>query len=84
MQQDRPPDETNKPSADITPDGEDRIRDFFARHGGPGAAPRREETSGAGHRGWYEVAAADGYRLRCEWSRAGGRHELKYFEIAPR
>jgi len=84
LQQDRPPDETHKPAADVTPDGEDRIRDFFARHGGPGAVPRREETSGAGDGGWYEVIAADGYRLRCEWSRAGGRRELKYFEISPR
>jgi len=76
-------DESAQPSDDVSPDAEDRIRDFFARHGGPGRAPRRAERSAAGHRGWYEVAAADGCRLRCEWSRAGGRHELKFFEISP-
>ena len=84
MQQDSPENGTVIPIDDVTPDGEERIRDFFARHGGPGSAPRRRATSEAGQRGWYEVVAADGCRLRCEWSRAGERHELKYLEISAR
>jgi hypothetical protein len=69
---------------DISPDSEDRIRDFFARHGGAGSIPRREAKVPSGNGGWYEVYAADGYRMRCEWSRTGSREELKYSEIAPR
>jgi hypothetical protein len=52
------------------------------RHGGPGS-PRRQATDAAGDRGWYEIYAADGYCLRCDWSRMGGREELKYCEIGP-
>lgn len=37
----------------------------------------------AGCAGWYEVYAADGYRLRCDWSRIGSREELKFSEIGP-
>jgi hypothetical protein len=84
LQQDWTQDPAATPPDDVSPDGEDRIRDFFARHGGPGTAPRRGETSHAGHSGWYEVTAADGCCLRCEWSRSGGRHELKYSEISRR
>jgi hypothetical protein len=76
--------EPHPASHDISPDSEDRIRDFFVRHGGPGSVPKREETTHEGLSGWYEVTAHDGCRLRCEWSRAGGRHELKYLEISPR
>ncbi len=68
------------PPGDASPDSQDRIRDFMSRHGGPGSA-RREGSSG--YRGWYEIYAADGYRLRCDWSRTGGREELKYSEIGP-
>jgi hypothetical protein len=68
---------------DASPDSEDRIGDFLARHGGPGP-PRREETHPSGITGWYEVYAADGYRLRCEWSRLGTLQESKFSEIAPR
>jgi hypothetical protein len=71
------------PADDPSPDSQDRIRDFLIRHGGPGA-PRRAQNDASGLTGWYEVHAADGYRLRCEWSRFGSREELKYFEIAPR
>jgi hypothetical protein len=70
------------PPGDVSPDSEDRIRDFMVRHGGPGS-PRRQETDPAGYRGWYEIYAADGYRLRCDWSRMGGREELKFSEIGP-
>jgi hypothetical protein len=69
---------------DDSPDSEDRMQDFLARHGGAGSAPRREERVPSGEGGWYEVSAADGYRLRCEWSRVGGRTELKFSELAPR
>jgi hypothetical protein len=69
--------------ADSSPDGADRIRDFLARHGGAGTT-RRAGQDHSGMRGWYEVYAADGYTLRCEWSRTGGLEELKYAEVAPR
>jgi len=52
------------------------------RHGGPGS-PRRQATDTAGYRGWYEIYAADGYRLRCDWSRMGGREELTFTEVGP-
>jgi hypothetical protein len=71
------------PPGDISPDSQDRIRDFLDRHGGPGA-PRRAGTQASGYSGWYEIYAADGYCLRCEWSRTGTREELKFFEIAHR
>ena len=83
MQQDKsgsPPAEA--PPGDVSPDSEDRIRDFMNRHGGPGS-PRRQGTDAAGYRGWYEIYAADGYRLRCDWSRFGGREELQFSEIGP-
>lgn len=68
---------------DATPDEQDRIDDFLARHGGPGPAPRRAEVLAAGERGWYELCAADGHLLRCDWSRVGGRNEFKFSELAP-
>ena len=67
-----------------SPDSEERIQDFLARHGGAGSTPRHEQRTPSGEGGWYEVCAADGYRLRCEWSRIGGRAELKFSEFAPR
>jgi hypothetical protein len=69
---------------DPSPDGEERICDFLTRHGGAGPLPKREGWDDLGAGGWYEVAAADGYRLRCEWSQMGGRAELRYFEISPK
>jgi hypothetical protein len=45
--------------------------------------PSREESLDQDTHGWSEYYAADGYRLRCEWSREGSREEMKYFEIAP-
>lgn len=79
MEQDR----TEPAPQDPSPDGEERIRDFLGRHGGAVASPRREERDELGARGWYEIPAADGYRLRCEWSRMGDRSELRYFELSP-
>ncbi len=69
---------------DVSPDRDDRIKDFLARHGGEGPTARREEKTPSGDGGWYEVYAADGYRLHCEWSRVGSREELKFSELAPR
>ena len=83
MQQDKfgdAPQDT--PQGDVSPDSEDRIRDFMGRHGGPGS-PRRQSTDPSGYRGWYEIYAADGYCLRCDWSRMGSREELKFSEIGP-
>jgi hypothetical protein len=68
---------------DVSPDREERIQEFLARHGGTGATPRREGRSARGDEGWYDVYAADGYRLHCEWSRVGSREELKFSEVAP-
>ncbi|HEX4150808.1 MAG TPA: hypothetical protein VHY75_01225 [Steroidobacteraceae bacterium] len=73
---------TNYP--DLTPDSQDRIEDFLARHGGACSTPRREGVAASGDGGWYEVYAADGYCLRCEWSRMGSREELRYSELPPR
>ncbi len=72
-----------KPTDDASSDGEERIRDFLARHGGPGGRPMREETHPSGVQGWSEVYAADGYVLRCDWSRAGSREEMRFAENAP-
>ena len=80
MQQD---DRSAQPDGDVSPDREERIEEFLARHGGPAATPKREGRNASGIGGWYEVYAADGYRLRCEWSRMGSREELKFSEVAP-
>ncbi len=77
MQQDLPP------STDTSPDREERIREFLARHGGRGAEPVRNEELEPGIRGFSEVQAADGYRLRCDWSRFGSREDMRFSEIAP-
>jgi hypothetical protein len=68
---------------DASPDSQDRIREFLARHGGPSAQPNRKEITQSGVSGWSEVYAADGYRLRCDWSRMGSREEMKFSEISP-
>ena len=64
-----------------TSDGEMRIAEFLARHGGPTARREREGDMQHHTRGWSEVYAADGYRLRCEWSKVGARIELSFVEI---
>jgi hypothetical protein len=70
-------------SKDVSPDRAERIDDFLARHGGAGSrAPRSEDTT-PDIQGWSEVYAADGYILRCEWSRFGSHEEMKYSEIPP-
>jgi hypothetical protein len=69
--------------ADVSPDHEERIKEFLARHGGAGAGPPRRGESAGGTRGWFEVPAADGYALRCEWSRMGSEEHMAFSEIAP-
>jgi hypothetical protein len=69
---------------DVAPDHDERIRDFFARHGGPGAQSRRKGESPDGMQGWSDVFAADGYKLQCSWSRLGSRASMQYSEIPPR
>jgi hypothetical protein len=66
-----------------SPDTDDRIRDFWDRHGGPGS--RRSEAGDIvqGASGWSEVYAADGYTLRCEWTSIGERHSMKFMEKPP-
>jgi hypothetical protein len=63
------------------PDDADRTREFLERHGGAAStALRRGERSG-GLEGWFETEAADGWVLRCEWSRLGSVEEIKYTEV---
>jgi hypothetical protein len=65
------------------PDQDERLKDFFARHGGPGTRLARKGGPAGGVQGWSEVYANDGYVLRCDWSTFGTREEMKYSEIAP-
>jgi hypothetical protein len=67
----------------ITPDDEARIADFFSRHGGPGLIQQREGNTELHTRGWWEVYAADGHKLRCEWSKAGTKTQMNFSEITP-
>jgi hypothetical protein len=64
-------------------DGECRITEFFARHGGPGRIGEQEGDEELHTRGWSEVYAADGHRLRCEWSRTGDKTLMNFAEISP-
>jgi hypothetical protein len=66
-----------------SPDHDDRLKDFFARHGGASTRPMRKGQSGGGVQGWSEVYANDGYALRCDWSTFGSREEMKYSEVGP-
>jgi hypothetical protein len=66
-----------------SPDDSDRIKDFCSRHGGPGAMSPCKGDTLPGISGWTEVYAADGYVLRCDWSRSGGLREMQYTERPP-
>ena len=68
---------------DISSDSNDRIQEFLARHGGPAACKGSAGNTVVGLSGWSEVYAADGYTLRCEWSRMGGLQEMKFTENPP-
>jgi hypothetical protein len=76
--------ETAQNPGDASPDRDDRVRDFLARHGGSRDIAPRAGESQAGLKGWSEVYAADGYTLRCDWSKFGGKREMTYSEVAPR
>jgi hypothetical protein len=69
----------------IVPGDEDRIADFFARHGGRGRGLVHERAGDkeSHTRGWSEVYAADGHKLRSEWSKAGTRIQMSFTEIPP-
>jgi hypothetical protein len=69
---------------DQSPDSSDRVEDFLARHGGPAARKGHAGDIVAGISGWSEMYAADGYALRCEWSRVGGRQEMRFTERPPK
>jgi hypothetical protein len=73
------------PGGDQSIDKEDRLKDFFARHGGESRSARRAEEDHEHRCGWYEVSAADGYLLRCDWSITGetGAH-MRFSELRPR
>jgi hypothetical protein len=64
-------------------DGTSRVRDFLARHGGPAPDVEHEADCDDGAAGWSEVHAADGYRLRCEWSLVGSERRMSFAEIHP-
>jgi hypothetical protein len=66
-----------------TPDDGDRIRDFWKRHGGPAVRPSQSRDAADHSSGWTEVYAADGYTLRCDWSRIGSRQEMNFTEVPP-
>ena len=66
-----------------SPDREERVHNFLARHGGVSVKPSSTGGDEWGSRGWSEVYAADGHTLRCDWSRSGGLTEMQYIEIAP-
>jgi hypothetical protein len=69
---------------DASPDHDERLKDFFARHGGPAPRGIRRGQSSGGVQGWSEAFASDGYVLRCDWSTFGTLDEMKYSEIAPK
>jgi hypothetical protein len=71
-------------AVDGSPDGQDRIDDFLARHGGASLPPQQCAGNEDDIRGWSEVYAADGYTLRCDWSQSGGRKEMMFSEIPSR
>jgi hypothetical protein len=64
-------------------DGEERVLAFLARHGGAATDVEHEGTRLEGSCGWSDVHAADGYRLRCEWSELGSERQMSFVEIAP-
>jgi hypothetical protein len=64
-------------------DGRERVRDFLDRHGGPARDVEHEGDRDEKTSGWSNVHAADGYRLRCEWSALGSERRMSFVEIAP-
>jgi hypothetical protein len=68
---------------DQSPDGNDRVEEFLARHGGPGTRETDIGSDPVGQSGWSVVYAADGYTLRCDWSRTGELQRMKFTERPP-
>jgi hypothetical protein len=66
-----------------SPDDNDRIMDFWNRHGGPSTRLREQGETESGTKGWWEAYAVDGYILRCDWSTMGSRREMRYIERPP-
>jgi hypothetical protein len=60
-----------------------RMRAFLRHHGRTRTEKLRECKSKGGRRGWWEMTAADGYKLRCDWVRTADEEQLTYSEIAP-
>lgn len=59
-----------------------QVRRFIAQHGRlRGDLQTRESQDG--RRGWWELSAADGYRLRCDWSRDANEERIDFTRIAP-
>jgi hypothetical protein len=73
----------NPDSEVIVIDSEERIDDFYIRHGGRGQRPKREGDRESRTRGWWEIYAADGHKLRCEWSTAGTKTQMSFAESPP-
>lgn len=67
----------------ISVDGEDRIADFLSRHGGSANRQEREGDMAQHSQGWSEVYAADGHKLRCDWSHVGSMTKMTFSEIPP-
>jgi len=68
---------------DASPDSSDRVQDFLARHGGPAARRGASGDTVPGLSGWSEVYAADGFTLRCDWSRTGTLRRMQFTEASP-
>jgi hypothetical protein len=60
-----------------------QAREFLARHGGPGTEDAQQDESEDGRSGRWEISAADGYKLRCDWCRSADEEQLTFSEIAP-
>jgi hypothetical protein len=67
--------------APMVPGDDDRLADFLARHGGRALVSERAADGELHTRGWWEVQAADGHKLRCEWSKAGTMTHMNFTEI---
>jgi hypothetical protein len=68
---------------DKSSDSSDRIREFLTRHGGSAVRKGDAGDTVSGISGWSEIYAADGYTLRCDWSRMGGLQEMRFTEYPP-
>lgn len=53
-----------------------QAREFLTRHGGPGTEDPRHGESEDDRSGWWEISAADGYKLRCDWLRSADEERL--------